>query len=462
METDNSNNTQHLNEELESLKSTETSLWRLFKTLLSPKTMPHIVLISVLSVLLHIMSSADSLTNFSAVAFIGLSTGYAVTAIGSKNERIRGWTTSKSIDDDVASNIFTGFFKKFKICIFPLIVAAFTIVLTYTIFGENGIIPGMYELIPLFLGSLFVIWAIVQGVSFSTWASSISAKKTKEDGRVSNLKFSTVVNGTILMIFSVIILTIFQFIKKPSSSIIDIFIENWIYLGLVIIVFSSTTAWTWKIRSLGKHSKSLDSFSNRWTLICHLFLSWHILTVWRQNFMSPNTIEIFIEEILLMIFTVFMAIWSLTSKGYATKFKLLNEENSLPWGLAFGYAYAGSVAMLTNVFDEITTVMTIGHIIVILTVIYIHRKILLNVFSKHDDEIIVKRLAEKSNIEVENDSNGSTDLSDQEVLPDNSSEIKHEESEDWQEDEDVDWDKKEEGNTISEDVEWEKEVIEMD
>tara|TARA_A100000164_G_C21694469_1_gene670556 strand:+ start:182 stop:718 length:537 start_codon:yes stop_codon:yes gene_type:complete len=178
--------------------------------------------------------------------------------------------------------------------------------------------------------------------------------------------------------------------------------------------------------------------------------------------MSPNTIEIFIEEILLMIFTVFMAIWSLTSKGYATKFKLLNEENSLPWGLAFGYAYAGSVAMLTNVFDEITTVMTIGHIIVILTVIYIHRKILLNVFSKHDDEIIVKRLAEKSNIEVENDSNGSTDLSDQEILPDNSSEIKPEESEDWQEDEDVDWDKKEEGNTISEDVEWEKEVIEMD
>ena len=154
-----------------------------------------------------------------------------------------------------------------------------------------------------------------------------------------------------------------------------------------------------------------------------------------------------------------MAIWSLTSKGYATKFKLLNEENSLPWGLAFGYAYAGSVAMLTNVFDEITTVMTIGHIIVILTVIYIHRKILVNVFSKHDDEIIVKRLAEKSNVNLENDS---TDSNEQEVLLGNGSDIKLEESEDWQEDEDVDWDKKEEANTISEDVEWEKEVIEMD
>jgi len=178
--------------------------------------------------------------------------------------------------------------------------------------------------------------------------------------------------------------------------------------------------------------------------------------------MSPNPVEIFIEEILLMIFTVFMAIWSLTSKGYATKFKLLNEENSLPWGLAFGYAYAGSVAMLTNVFDEITTVMTIGHIIVILTVIYVHRKVLTNVLSKHDDEIIVKRLAEKSTFDNQTDSDGSDVIKEQNENNDAKTSIEPEESESWQEDEDVDWEKKSEGNTISEDVEWEQELIEMD
>ena len=177
--------------------------------------------------------------------------------------------------------------------------------------------------------------------------------------------------------------------------------------------------------------------------------------------MSPNPVEIFIEEILLMIFTVFMAIWSLTSKGYATKFKLLNEENSLPWGLAFGYAYAGSVAMLTNVFDEITTVMTIGHIIVILTVIYVHRKILTNVLSKHDDEIIVKRLAEKSTSDNQTDSDDSDMVKEQNENHAKTTD-ENEESEDWQEDEDVDWEKKSEGNTISGDVEWEQEVIEMD
>ena len=462
METDNSRNIQHINEELESLKTTETSLWRLFKTLLSPKTMPHIVMISVLSILLHFMSSADSLTNFSAVAFIGLSVGYIITAIGSKNERIRAWTISESVSDVSSDNVFISFFKKFKICLFPLTIATFSIVVLYTIFGENGIIPQAYELIPLFLGSLFVIWAIIQGISFSTWASSLSAKKSINEGRITSLKFSTAVNGSILMMFSTIIVGIFQYFKKSSTSVVDVVIDNWIYLGLVLVTFSSTTIWTWNVRKLSNNYKSLDSFSNRWTLICHLFLSWHILTVWRQNFMSPNPVEIFIEEILLMIFTVFMAIWSLTSKGYATKFKLLNEENSLPWGLAFGYAYAGSVAMLTNVFDEITTVMTIGHIIVILTVIYVHRKVLTNVLSKHDDEIIVKRLAEKSTFDNQTDSDGSDVIKEQNENNDAKNSTESEESDSWQEDEDVDWQKKSEGNTISEDVEWEQELIEMD
>ena len=103
--TEDSENIQDTNEELELLKTTETSLWNLFKTLLS-KTIPHIVLISFLSILLYITSSADSLTNFSTVTFIGLSFGYCVTAIGSKNERIKAWTISTSASEENLDNHF--------------------------------------------------------------------------------------------------------------------------------------------------------------------------------------------------------------------------------------------------------------------------------------------------------------------------------------------------------------------
>lgn len=465
------------NTELESLRNTETSLWRLLKTLLSPKTMPHIVMISIFSIILHIMASSDSLTNITSVVFISLSIGYSVTAIGSRNERIKNWTISDSKPPNDGDSRVMIFVKKFNICLFPLAVSLISVIVIITLFGENGLIPQAYDLIPLLLASLFVLWAVIQGISFSAWASSLSAKNTKEKGSVLNLKTSTVFNGIFLLVFAIIAVGIFQFLKQPSSSLTEILFKNWIYLLLILLLYSATSAWTWKLRSIGEKSKSLNSFSNRWSLICHVFLSWHILTIWRQNFMSPNSIEIFIEELLLMIFTVFMAIWSLTSKGYATKFKLLDEENSLSWGLAFGYAYAGSVAMLTNVFDEITTVMTIGHSVVIITVVYVYRKVLMNVYSKHDDGILIRRLAAKVNTETNNQANvtynvNNVSIKDSVVIDsdisyqptekvDSESNGESPLDEDWQEDNDVDWDKQKEDNTISRDVEWE-ETIEMD
>ena len=175
--------------------------------------------------------------------------------------------------------------------------------------------------------------------------------------------------------------------------------------------------------------------------------------------MSPNPIEIFIEEVILMIFTVFMAIWSLTSKGYATKFRLLDEQNSLPWGLAFGYAYAGSVAMLTNVFDDITTVMTIGHSVVVITVIYVYRKVLINVFSKHDDGVLMRRLA--SNIEPKTEAIEDDESNLEETVTEIEPDADDSKDEDWQEDTDVDWEKETDDKTISSDVEWE-DTIELD
>ena len=42
------------------------------------------------------------------------------------------------------------------------------------------------------------------------------------------------------------------------------------------------------------------------------------------------------------------------------------------------------------------------------------------------------------------------------------SDVNQEPTEDWQGDEDVDWDKVSEGKTISEDVEWENDAVEID
>ena len=60
-------------------ESTNVSLISLARTLVSTSTMPHLFLITILSTVLYITSSADSLTNISAMAFTSLSVGYAVS-----------------------------------------------------------------------------------------------------------------------------------------------------------------------------------------------------------------------------------------------------------------------------------------------------------------------------------------------------------------------------------------------
>ena len=156
-----------------------------------------------------------------------------------------------------------------------------------------------------------------------------------------------------------------------------------------------------------------------------------------------------------MIFTVFIAIWSMSAKGYKSNFRPINEENALSWGLAFGYAYAGSVAMLTSVFDDITTVMQIGHAVVIIAVLVIHRKVLAGIISQDNLSVEVSRIVEQTrDYEEENSEVEQLDGADKTPLKTDS------EEESWQEDHDVDWENGEEVPVI-EDVEWDS-IIEVD
>ena len=129
---------------------------------------------------------------------------------------------------------------------------------------------------------------------------------------------------------------------------------------------------------------------------------------------------------------------------------MLSNENALPWGLAFGYAYAGSVAMIATALNDITYVMVAGHIIAFLTITWMHKKILRRVLKQHDIDVEVQRIV-------------ATDRSiqPQPTKQEEHAEINHTNNEEvWQDDKDVKWDG-EVGKTIGEDVEW-NDVIEMD
>ena len=436
---------------LKELAANETSLIALIKTLLSPKTMPHLFMIVLMSTALYFVANSNNGEDIAALGFISLSLGYAITAIFSANEKVRSWITVTGNVDVSQFNMFQKVKASLKICAFPLAVAIAIGILIMILFSQDSAtdLPAVF---PISLASLFVIWAIAQGRSFSSWASSLSAKNLPDkQATTGNIVTLAVFQYTVILTLSLIGLIGFEFLYEKEWDITNAIVSNVVFLVIASAAFGLTAFWTREARRTAMHDKALKKFTRRWTLFAHIFATWHLLTVWRQLVMSQQTIEIFIEEVLLMMFTVFMAIWTLTSKSIGPKFKLLSTENALPWGLAFGYAYAGSGAMLATALDDITYVMVIGHIIAFLTITWMQRSILNKVLSQHDVEVDVQR-----RIDAHTSKTAVLNKKEVEVKP--ASEEQNDEV--WQEDEDVQW-SGEVGNTIGEDVEWNK-VIELE
>ena len=79
------------------------SMFSLIKTLLATSTMPHIILIVLLSVIFYIIARIDSMTVFAAMAFTSLSVSYAITALLIRNKTVKTWVTPNELNsqDDI-------------------------------------------------------------------------------------------------------------------------------------------------------------------------------------------------------------------------------------------------------------------------------------------------------------------------------------------------------------------------
>lgn len=433
------------------------SMFSLVKTLLSTSTMPHIILIILLSVIFYIIARIDSMTVFAAMAFTSLSASYSLTALMAKNKTVNNWIT---LDDEISQNKMSFILRniyRFRICLFPVISAGFIFVLLIFTTGENGIIANANKSIPLILGMLFILWSIVQGTSFSRWASTTSAKKSNDAKKLGSIKASIIILSTTICSVSLLLGCLFYQLEDFNNTLSESLLKSIPFTFLALGVTVGSLSYSWSYKKLSSMKPRLHKFSNRWTVICHLFITWHLLTIWRQNFMNPSVFQVFIEEIALMIFTVFVAIWSMTSKGYKSKFKLITEQNALTWGLAFGYAYAGSVAMLTTFFDDIKIVMSIGHAVVIITVFYVHKLVLGNIIDKDNTSVDVSRIVEESELST-NTEDTEIEIIQTKFKSDSSQNLETEEV--WQEDDDVDWNKEQEQVQID-NVEWD-ETIDID
>ena len=400
--------------------------------MLSARTLPHIVMIGILSFLLLLL--VDTQENFASFAFIALSISYAIIAAISNNNTMHKLITLP--EDKTGSKLLIRLVMSFRITIVPILLASVIVGLLWYGLGGND-----NEWISPMLASLFIVWSIAQAASFRTgmveWLSNGLG-----DAKLHTYKekISTASQFIVVQSFAFAIIWIGQAVSDAESLSAQDALMGGIAFLLISTLLQVFTLWISKTEreSMGVE-KGMAAFSFKWMIISQLFITWHAFSVYRRTWMNPSEISTLIEEGILMATTVVFAVWSLTTYTVRDGKRLISENASLPLGISFGYAYAGSVAMLTGTFDSLREVMIFGHILTICAMILLIRPTLRA--SRISKDILNKAKSVDITTEPEEDESEGEEQT-------------KEKDEDWQENEKVDWENK---TGIEGETEWDSE-----
>ena len=413
-------------------ESNQVGFLDLIKNMLSARTLPHIVMIGIVSFLLLLL--VDTQENFVSFAFIALSISYAIIAAISNNNTMQKLITLP--EDKTGSKLFIRLMMSFRITIVPILLASVIVGLLWYGLGGNDNVW-----ISPMLASLFIVWSIAQAASFRTgmveWLSNGLG-----DAKLHTYKekISTASQFIVVQSFAFAIIWIGQAVSDAESLSAQDALMGGIAFLLISTLLQVFTLWISKTEreSMGVE-KGMAAFSFKWMIIAQLFITWHAFSVYRRTWMNPSEISTLIEEGILMATTVVFAVWSLTTYTVRDGKRLISENASLPLGISFGYAYAGSVAMLTGTFDSLREVMIFGHILTICAMILLIRPTLRA--SRISKDILNKAKSVDITTEPEEDESESEEQTE-------------EENEDWQENEKVDWENK---TGIEGETEWDSE-----
>ena len=407
----------------------QVGILQLIRNMLSPRTLPHIIMIALVSSILLFLVSTQEV--FVAMAFISLAISYLLVASLSNKELINNLT--KLPEEKGDQPWITRFLFSFRITIVPLLIAGIIIGVFWSLTGGKDNL----WISPL-LASLFIVWSIAQAASFRTgmveWlANGLGDAKL----HTYQEKISTASQIVIIQVFALAIIWIGQMLTQSEQlSMQDAILGGLAFLAVSLLLQLLTLWLTRDEREAAGSEKGMAGFSFKWMIVAQLFITWHAFSIYRRTWMDPSDFSTILEEGLLMAFTVIFAVWSLTSYTVRDGKRLISEDASLPLGISFGYAYAGSVAMLTGTFDSLKEVMIFGHVLSICAMMLLLRPTL------RTSRITSDMFATAKEVSIEKSGDEEKEV---EEVKDNA------EDEEWQEDTEIDW---KEGIDISKDADW--------
>jgi len=373
--------------EEEILEEPPFGLGELLATLVDLKTLPHVILLLILSIILYIFAQfSETGATYSAIGFLSLSIGYAATAASTRWDFIHRLVRVDGLASE--SWLKSLMLRTLRAWIVPLVISSIIAIGFFQLTNNDD---NWNNWLPLGLASLFLLWSIGQGTSFrSGTASWLAGKKTMDtDARSGGI--NGIVFWQLFAVTAVAILIGFGFSSGFEGELSDNL--KWIgFIALAIGIQIGLIFWIKDTLTDVVSTRGGARFATRWSMLSQIFVTWHIASAWRRLIDDPSPFVMIIEELILMVITVLLAIWSLASRNVSRGGKLFTSNNALFWGLAFGFGYAGSIAMITSLSGNgnLAKTMAIGHIVTAITILIVHPLVL----KKHAKNIIIPTVDE--------------------------------------------------------------------
>ena len=360
------------------------------RNLLSPSTLPHVILLGLAGTILYLLSASDSDSLFAIgiAGYIGLSIGYALTAWMQEMDVIHRFSHFQAIPKDTpfGEKLMLFFIRVFTSWISPILLGLIPFILIAGFLSsESGSEQVNYW--AMALGGLFVVWSLAQGRALATSLRIFvegRAVRIASIQRKSKRFTSTTLHMGIIGIFAALTYWAFVSGAKDTSEMSLLEKAGPIAFAIAAIAIQAILFWyTTERRVIDSERKDTASFGFAWGLFMQLFVTWHLLSALRRFMDDGLGVLLIVEEFVLMVMTVIAAIWSLAKDTHRRGFKLFTKQNAIFWGLSFGMAYSGSIAMIavlgSKLGDDVgmgvigmSATIGIGHLITAGTMMWIH------------------------------------------------------------------------------------------
>jgi len=333
----------------------------------NPSTLPHFILLLLnASILYLLMKSNYGLIGAKGSSiFLSLAISYCIAAYIYTTEF--GLKTLKIEDNGMGILTTKYWFLAIKAVIPMIFISLILIVVINLFFTESEI--------DYFMSSLFIVMSIGQGISIIT--GGIIYYDGKGINRTSN---NTENYRIIRVVFTIIIFIplIWWFGYGAENALEKNLVINLLWILYVItigLVAYLLDRFTSNARNnLGLSGAKADKF----LLLMIITISWHLLSAWRRNpiLVESTDLLMLFEEGVLMLVTILLTVTALIKKGKKRGWKIFEEQSAIFWGVAFGYAYSGSISSLTILSERLTEssllqTTALGHLLTAFVIIII-------------------------------------------------------------------------------------------